>query len=131
MWVAAFAIAMQYMRSIADIPIDMLSGILDPANVKRMEMSPHPPLYAADKVRAALKEAFCVKPDTPLSLAVAWTEQMNTLERTLNNIMDQQGAMERIRSTPLPIVYVAHLRIFLLIFLFALPYVWLSSFGWF
>jgi ion channel-forming bestrophin family protein len=131
-WIVAFAIAtMQYMRSIEDIPPDMLLGILDPADVKLMEMSNHPPLYAADKVRAALKEMFHVTSETPIALAIAWTQQMNTLERTLNIIMDQEGGMERIRSTPLPLVYVAHLRIFLLIFLLSLPYVWLSSFGWY
>jgi putative membrane protein len=132
MWVVAFAIAtMQYMRSSEHIPPDMLLGILDPADVKLMEMSLHPPLYAADKVRAALKEVFRVTSETPTALAIARTQQMNTLERTLNNIMDQEAAMERIRSTPLPLVYVAHLRIFLLIFLLSLPYVWVSAFGWY
>jgi predicted membrane chloride channel (bestrophin family) len=33
------------------------------------------------------------------------------------------GAMERIRATPLPVVYVAHLRTFLLLHLLLFPYV--------
>jgi putative membrane protein len=38
--------------------------------------------------------------------------------------------MERIRSSPLPLVYVAHLRTFLLLFLIALPYLSEPSWGW-
>jgi ion channel-forming bestrophin family protein len=131
-WVVALVVAtMQYMRSIKNIPPDMLAGILDPTDVKRMENSLHPPLYAADRVRAALTEIFRVTPETPTPLAISRSQQMDTLEQTLNKIMDQEGAMERIRSTPLPLVYVTHLRTFLLIFLLALPYVWLSAFGWY
>ena len=130
-WVAAFPIAtMQYMRGITDIPPDMLAGVLDPADVKLLASSLHPPVFAADQVRAALVDLFLVTPDTPSSLAHAWSQQLNTLEKTLNAIMDQEGAMERIRSTPLPLVYVTHLRMFLLVFLFSLPYIWYPSWRW-
>jgi len=130
-WVAAFPVAtMQYMRYIMDIPSNMLEGILDPADVKLLAASPHPPLYASNRVRGALTDLFLVTPDTPPGLAHAWTQQLDTLEKTLNNIMDQEGSMERIRSTPLPLVYVAHLRIFLLVFLISLPYIWYPSWRW-
>lgn len=131
-WAAAFPIAvMQYIRGISDVPPGMLAGILSPEDVKLLESSPHKPLYAADRVRAALTDLFCVTAETPPGLAHAWAQQMDTLEQTLNNMMDQEGAMERIRSTPLPLVYVAHLRIFLLFFLLTLPYIWYPSWQWF
>ena len=38
--------------------------------------------------------------------------------------------MERIKSTPLPIVYVSHLRTFLLFNLLLFPYVFGPSWGW-
>lgn len=130
-WVAAYLIAtMQYMRRIDGIPSDMLSGILSPSDVQLLASSPHSPLYASDRVRAALTDLFCVTPDTPPGLAHAWTQQMDTLEKTLNHIMDNEGSMERIRSTPLPLVYVAHLRVFLLVFLLSLPYIWYPSWRW-
>lgn len=130
-WVAAFPIAtMQYMRGISSIPSDMLAGILDASDVELLASAPHPPLYASDQVRAALTNLFRVTADTPPGLAHAWTQQLDTLEKTLNNIMDQEGAMERIRSSPLPLVYVAHLRIFLLVFLISLPYIWYPSWRW-
>ena len=40
------------------------------------------------------------------------------------------GGMERIKSTPLPIVYVSHLRTFLMITLIAYPWVFGPSWGW-
>lgn len=130
-WIAAFAVAtMQYIRGILDIPPEMLAGVLDPKNVYRMAASSHPPLYASDRVRAALTDLFLVTPETPPGLALAWSQQLDTLEKTLNNMMDQEGAMERIRSTPLPLVYVAHLRIFLIVFLLSLPYIWYPSWRW-
>lgn len=130
-WVAAFPIAtMQYMRDIPDVPPGMLSGILSLSNVKLLAAAPHPPLYASNQVRVALTDLFCITADTASGMAHAWALQMDTLEKTLNNMMDQEGAMERIRSTPLPLVYVAHLRTFLLLFLLSLPYVWYPSWGW-
>ena len=45
-------------------------------------------------------------------------------------MMDCCGGMERIKATPLPLVYVAHLRTFLMIALILLPYVLGPSWGW-
>lgn len=130
-WTSGYLIAtMQYMRGIPDVPSDMLAGILSPQEVNIMASAPHPPLYASNRVRAALTDLFQVKPETPPGIAHAWTQQLDTLEKSLNNIMDQQGSMERIRATPLPLVYVTHLRIFLLIFLLSLPYIWYPSWRW-
>jgi len=40
------------------------------------------------------------------------------------------GCMERINATPLPFIYVAHLRIFMLVYLFFLPLVLVETWGW-
>ena len=130
-WICGFAVAtMQYIQSKKHIPPQALAGILSAADVLKMANSEHSPIHAANQIRDALKEMFCVTAETPLSLACAWTQQLSMLEGALNIIMDQEGAMERIRSSPLPLVYVAHLRTFLLLFLLALPYIWQASWGW-
>jgi ion channel-forming bestrophin family protein len=130
-WICGFAVAtMQFMRSTEHIPPQALAGILTEADILKMQYSEHSPIYAAYQIRDALKEMFRVTAETPLSLACAWTQQLSMLEEALNRIMDQEGAMERIRSSPLPLVYVAHLRTFVLLFLLALPYIWQASWGW-
>ena len=130
-WICAFAIAtMQYIRSSEYIPPESLDGILTEDSIIKMQNSVHPPMYAAHQLRDALNKIFLVSAETPLSLAYAWTQQMSLLEQSLNRIMDQEGAMERIRSSPLPLVYVTHLRTFLLFFLMALPYIWEHAWGW-
>jgi predicted membrane chloride channel (bestrophin family) len=74
-----------------------------------------------------LQTCFVSHPDTPPGLAHAWSQQLDMLEnKTLNNIM----VMERIRSSPLPLVYVMHLRIFLFVFFISLPYIWYPSWRW-
>ena len=130
-WVAAYSVAtMQFMRSIPEIPPEFLEGVVEKDDVEQMAKAPNPPLYAADQIRAALKRLFTVRSDTPPSIAIAWTTQLNAIEVDLDKMMDQEGAMERIKSSPLPLVYVAHLRTFMLIFLLSLPYVWERSWGW-
>ena len=40
------------------------------------------------------------------------------------------GTMERINSTPLPYIYVLHLRIFLILYLVNLPLILVEPWGW-
>ena len=44
-------------------------------------------------------------------------------------LVDVAGAMERIKATRLPIVYVAHLRTFLLVYILSMPFVYVSLWG--
>jgi len=130
-WVAAFAIAtMQFMRGQKEIHQDSLAGILDLEEVHALQEASHSPLYAACQARMALQELFCITSETSSGIAHLYAQQLHLLEGTLNVIMDNEGAMERIRGTPLPLVYVTHLRTFLIIFLASLPYIFLSSWGW-
>jgi hypothetical protein len=54
----------------------------------------------------------------------------NNFENQLNEMIMLSGGMERIRSTPLPMVYVSHLRTFLLVTLLSFPYIFGSNLGW-
>lgn len=130
-WTAAFAVAsMQFMRGYSECPAAALLGILSTEETVRLHRAPHPPLYASCQIRSALQELFCITVDTPPALAHLYAQQLQILETSLNGMMDNEGAMERIRSTPLPLVYVTHLRTFLLLFLLTMPYIWEYAWGW-
>jgi putative membrane protein len=130
-WVATVSVSvMTFMRGDKAITEHTLDGILDRDSLTHLDASRHMPIYASDRVRDSLKRLFMVTTDTPPGLAHAWTVQLDRLEGLLNNYMNQYGAMERIRATPLPIVYVSHLRTFLLIHLLLFPYVFGPYQGW-
>jgi putative membrane protein len=130
-WVGAVAVStMVFMRGEKKIPEHTLDGVLNRESVSQMESALHMPIYASDMLRDALKRLFYVTADTPPGLAHAWTVQLDRLEGELAELMNQFGGMERVRSTPLPIVYVSHLRTFLLIHLLLFPYVFGPNQGW-
>lgn len=130
-WVGGFAVcAMEFLRGLPELRKELFAGLLSADEVRALQENGHPPLYAIDQIRINMKQVFHVDADTPLALAQAWTQQLDTLEKSLNVCMDNCGGMERIRATPLPLVYVSHLRTFLLIALFLLPYVLGPSWGW-
>lgn len=55
---------------------------------------------------------------------------LSALTRTLDGLCGTFGGMERINNTPLPFVYVSHLRTFLLLYLVAVPLVFAEVWGW-
>ena len=55
---------------------------------------------------------------------------MTNAGRRVDDLIDHCGTMERIRGTRLPIVYVSHLRTFLLGYLLSLPFVYVTFWGW-
>ncbi len=130
-WIGAFVIAsMHHLRSLREIPPELLAGMLQQHEIERLAKSHHAPVYVADRIRSHLKQIFLVTGDTPIALAQAWSHELTHLESLLNVMLDAVGSMERIRGTPLPIVYVTHLRTFLLLFLIALPYIWEGFWHW-
>ena len=138
-WAASFCVAaMHFIRSEHDIPADELAGVLTKSDISKMADANHAPLYAASMVRYYLRQALL--PDKargiggsssmPPHLYYANAVQMTHLEELVNSMISQVSGMERVRSTPLPIVYVTHLRTFLFTYLMVLPYVWVESWGW-
>jgi putative membrane protein len=130
-WVAAFAVSsMHFIRGIPEIIPETLLGILDIEEIEAMEKAPHPPLYVADQLRFFLKEAFRIDIDTPFGLAHEKIQHLHAQDLLLNGLVLHVGALERIRATPLPLVYVSHLRTFLLCFLLSIPYIWVRTLGY-
>jgi putative membrane protein len=114
-WLIAHTVAiMEQLRGRTLYDGSILAGILTLPELKRLENSKHPPIHAMTKVRHHLRQAFHNTPDTPLSVAVERSQILNRLEQLLNSVQDCGGGMERIKSTPLPVVHVSHLRTFLI-----------------
>jgi ion channel-forming bestrophin family protein len=130
-WVAAFSVAtMEFLRGEKELRIENYAGILVESEVNDLHAQIHPPMFAADKARYHLKQVFNVKNAPNAHYAFAWSQEMNSLENQLNTMIHCGGGLERIKSTPLPIVYVSHLRTFLLINLILFPWVFGPTWGW-
>jgi putative membrane protein len=130
-WIASFCVAtMHFIRGIPNIEPETLAGVLALGDINELEASPHPGLYAADQIRWHLQQIFRIDENTPFGIAQGRSHHLDTLEKQLNGLIHQMGTLERIRSTPLPLVYVTHLRTFLLAFLFAMPYIWWGTLGY-
>jgi putative membrane protein len=130
-WMGAYAVAVnQFLHETNELDGEMFAGILSPPEVLLLQDNCHPPLFAAEQMRYFLKKIFNVTADTPLTLSMAWTHQLTHLEGLLDDLMNLCGGMERIKATPLPIVYVSHLRTFLVGSLLVCPYIWGHQWGW-
>lgn len=130
-YLCAFAISTkEYLRGSKILPRDNFAGILNKQEVANVERQSHPPLYAADRIRYSLGQIFCSTDNTNSCQAIFNSQHLQTLEEQLNQMIWSGGGLERIKSTPLPIVYVSHLRTFLLINLILFPWVFGPSWGW-
>jgi putative membrane protein len=130
-WTAAFSIAtMDFLRGEADIVFENYGGILSTQEVNTLIKQTHPPMYAADQIRFCLKRLFSVDVDASMSIAISRPQEMDTLEKQLNSMIWCGGGMERIKATPLPMVYVSHLRTFLILNLILFPWVFGPTWGW-
>jgi|UniRef100_A0A8J9SBX8 putative membrane protein len=130
-WTSALCLCvMALLRGTKVLPEPLFLGILIKDEVQAAQRNTHPPLFVAAQIRYHLHEIFKIDADTPVGIANALSQQMDSLEIQLNTMLDCCGGMERIRSTPLPMVYVSHLRTFLMLALLLFPYVWGPAWGW-
>lgn len=150
-WIAAFAIAAMNLARDQNIDPKTVEGILDKDEVNRLNAADHSPLHAADEIRFHLSRLFGPV-DTPevavskdgnksdwmnsynaahaITLSDFRAKQLIFLEEQLNVLIDEEGVLERIKGTPLPMVYVTHLRTWLMLFLLSLPYFWEAALGY-
>lgn len=132
-WLGAFVVATkQILRKEDTISFcpDELAGFLSQESISIMASSHHPGLYAALEIRHSLKIAFDVDESTPAGLGVSRSSVLRMLESSIEKIISHMGGLERIKSTPMPVIYVTHLRTMLLLYLLSLPYVYGNSWGW-
>lgn len=120
-WTAAFPYAaMHRLRGSALLgPID---DRLPPEEVAAALAAPNVPLAVSARMSATLVEARDRGLISDYLLAM--------LDQNVQLLVDYLGGCERIHRTPLPFVYVVHLRRALLFYCYTLPIALVREFGW-
>lgn len=99
---------------------------------------------AAQRLPAGEVDAVLHSGDVPLAVAVRISERlarardrgiisdyvMMNLDQNVQLLIDYFGSCERIHKTPLPFVYVVHLRRALVLYCFTLPFALVDPYGW-
>ena len=130
-WLAGYLISVkQHIRHDKSYDDDELAGFLSKAQVDALAAAAHPCLYATSEIRHALKMAFTVTADTPAGLGASHSSDMRLMDKSLHILIDNMGGLERVRSTPLPIAFITHLRTFIMFYLLSLPYLYGHTWGW-
>jgi len=147
-WFVAFAVATKcHLRRETRIDPASLAGVVDDGELDAMRTrATHAPLYCASRMREAVTrmtrepDPNAPRPSEEWRDRVRWERaRMHwSLAAALNARMTSRidalvghcGAQERIRATRLPIVYVTHLRTFLMGYLLSLPFVFVRDWGW-
>lgn len=121
LWTAAFAYAsMNGLRNTTGLgpPGDRLPA----AEVAEVLNAPHGPLAVATKLTEHLA--------TARDRGVLSEYLMVAFDNVVSRLMDEIGSCERIYRTPLPFVYVVHLRRVLILYCFTLPICLVQYYGW-
>lgn len=147
-WFCAFAVGVKCHLRVEALCAEQLAGILTREEVDSMNASMdcrfH--LFAANKMRRAVKRALLEEANDETARDETARDEderrkrrflhpqhsatlMHSARGHLDVLVDVAGAMERIKATRLPIVYVAHLRTFLLVYILSMPFVYVSLWG--
>ena len=111
----------------------MLDGVLDEEDMARIQSATHRPLALITLAQTVLNDCFrstgvtaqSTSRERPIE-AVVYLE----LLKTIKGLGVPLGGCERVQGSPLPFVYVAHLRCFLLIVLCGTPIVHACDWQW-
>jgi putative membrane protein len=121
LWTIAFPHAVMYtLRGSAGL--GPIAARLPAAEVEATLGSGHVPLAVATRISECLAEA---RDRGVVSDYVAMT-----LDQNVQLLVDCVGSCERIYKTPLPFVYVVHLRRALILYCFTLPFALVEHYGW-
>jgi putative membrane protein len=122
-WAAAFPYAtMNALRDRRQADFGPSGDRLPAGEVAAVLASPNVPLAVAVRVSEGLAEARDRGVLSDILLAA--------VDANVQQLIDYYGACERIKKTPLPFVYVAHLRRTLVIYCFTLPLAVVAFYGW-
>eukprot|EP00854_Cymbomonas_tetramitiformis_P005605 gene5605-6791_t len=98
---------------------ELLAGIIEDHEIEEVAQQRHMPFFATMKIRQGLRKAMLANKVMPFHMAI---------EKSICSMDVEIGQTERL-LTPMPFIYVAHLRSLLFLFLFGLPFVFLVSLG--
>lgn len=129
-WLCAFATTSKDLMRGTPVEPRSLDGLVPAEDVAAAAATGHPPLFCASGIRAAVAAALGPGRSDSVAVACHRAACLTVLNNRIDELVGCVGAMERIKATPLPFVYVAHLRTFLLIYLSAMPLIFVSSWGW-
>ena len=120
-WVAAFPYATKYRLRI-ESGFDATAAGLTPAENAEIAESEHPALATAVRLTTVLNRAR--------RQGLVSDFLYGGLDAAVQRLIDSLGGCERIHSTPLPFVYVVHLRRALILYCGSLPLIFVDPFGW-
>lgn len=121
LWTAAFGrSSMHGLR--AERGLGPAHDHLPPEEVRAALAAPHVPLHVAARISEALVEAR--------DRGVLSDYVLMRVDQNVQLLVDYIGACERIVKTPLPFVYVVHVRRALLLYCYTLPFVLVGLYGW-
>lgn len=119
--VAAYAFALkQHLRR--DARLNELDGLIPEELHRSAADSLNPPLLIAREMSAWTATALASERLIP--------EVGKVIEGYIGELLDHQGACERILKTPVPFAYTVHIRQLLTIYLLSLPLVLVPETGW-
>ena len=122
-WTALFSYAtLATLRRLAALPEGAPLDRLPRGEVEAALRAPSIPLAVAARITGLLAEA---RARGAISDIV-----MGMLDANVQQLVDYLGSCERIKNTPLPFVYVVHLRRALIVYCFTLPFVLVDDYGW-
>ena len=128
-WTSALLLSVKQTLRENETRIDDISDLLSRQDLNTIDTSCHPWLYCANEIRYHLKSLFDVVKDMGPLCPVRGGENRQH-EKLLDMIIKEIGMLENILTTPLPLVYVTHLRTFLMLYLLILPYLTETLWGW-
>jgi len=112
-----------------------LRGVLTKDEIDAMFQAPNQAVFCLDILRCTAVQwarlaAASVSDGGGGESPEVVAQGLQALSRALDTMCGTFGGLERISNTPLPFVYVAHLRSFLMIYLAFLPLVHVETWGW-
>ena len=131
-WACAFVAASKaFLRGVSETPREELAGILSDEDRVRMSRATHPPLYCVSMCRRAVRRVFHGESDgVDASVAASRASIRFELNKQLEFLALQEGALERLRATKIPEIYVIHLRTFLMLYLTSMPFIFGNRWSW-
>lgn len=88
------------------------------------------PILVLNRLRQLAHQLACCSANSNAETAAMSGALLRQLNEQIDTLTGAWGAMERINGTPLPFVYVVHLRTFLLLYLFLWHMEAIASSGW-
>jgi putative membrane protein len=123
-WTIAFAVCtkrhLRFERELTE-----LKHILGEQEVEEIQAAVHMPLQCLERLTQYMVQAREDPKESRVTDIV-----MTAMDANLTDFEDELGACERILKTPFPFAYVVHLRSFMVLWLYALPFALVSTCTW-